>query len=80
MCELAMGMAAESSIPKNRRWIPMSMTVNYVKKAETDLKAICDLSEAIWDEANVPCYVSVRNSADVEVMNATITLRVTDKR
>ena len=80
MCELAMGMAAESSIPSDRRWIPMGMNVNYLKKAETDLKATCDLSKADWYQRDVDCFVSVRNTEDVEVMNATIKLRVTDKK
>ena len=79
MCELAMGMAAESCIPAHRRWIPMGMQVNYVKKATTDLLAICDLSTANWEDSEVPCFVSVRNTNDVEVMNATITLKVTNK-
>lgn len=79
MCELAMGMAAEASIPNHRRWIPMGMQVNYVKKATTDLMATCDLSTANWNDSEVPCFVSVKNTEGIEVMNATITLKVTDK-
>ena len=79
ICELAMGMAAETCIPAHRRWIPMGMQVNYVKKATTDLTGTCDLSEANWEDSDVPCFVSVKNTEGVEVMNATIMLRVTAK-
>ena len=44
LCEFAAGICMESSIPKHRRWIPIGMTVQYLKKAKTDLTAECDLS------------------------------------
>lgn len=70
----------EASIPKHRRWIPVGMTVNYVAKAKTDLTATCDLSAVEWDTCDeVICQVSVRDTSDVEVMNAAITMKVSDK-
>ena len=70
----------EASIPKNRRWIPVGMTVNYVKKAKTNLTALCDLIAVKWDTCDkVICQVSVREKDDVEVMNAAITMLVSDK-
>lgn len=79
LCEYAMGICAEASIPKHRRWIPMGMEVAYLKKATTNLTATCDLSDADWSQSDVPCFVSVKDTKGVEVMTATIKLRVTDK-
>ncbi len=80
LCEFTGGILMEASIPKHRRWIPVGMTVNYVKKAQTDLMATCDLSHVNWDTCDeVVCHVSVRDTNDVEVMNAAITMKVSDK-
>ena len=80
LCEFTGGILMEASIPKHRRWIPVGMTVNYVKKASTDLTAICDLSAVEWDTCDkVICLVSVLDKDDVEVMNAAITMLVSDK-
>lgn len=80
LCEFTGGILMEASIPKHRRWIPVGMTVNYVKKAKTDLTAICDLSHIDWNTCDeVICNVSVRDTSDVEVMNAAITMKVSDK-
>lgn len=79
ICELAMGMSVESCVPSNRRWIPMGMQVNYLKKATTDLTATCNMENANWADTEVPCFVSVTNTEGIEVMNATILLKVTDK-
>ena len=79
ICEYAMGICAEVSIPSHRRWIPMGMEVAYLKKATTNLTATCDLSNTDWNQSEVPCFVSVKDTKGVEVMTATITLKVTDK-
>lgn len=80
LCEFTGGILMEASIPKHRRWIPVGMTVNYVKKAKTDLTAVCYLSHIDWNTCSeVICNVSVRDTSDVEVMNAAITMKVSDK-
>jgi acyl-coenzyme A thioesterase PaaI-like protein len=80
LCEFTGGILMEASIPKNRRWIPIGMTVNYVAKAKTDLTATCDLAWVDWETCSeVICKVSVRDNSDVEVMNAAITMKVSDK-
>jgi acyl-coenzyme A thioesterase PaaI-like protein len=80
LCEFTGGILMEASIPQHRRWIPVAMTVNYVKKAMTDLTATCDLSHIDWETCDeVICNVSVRDTSDVEVMNAAITMKVSDK-
>ena len=39
MAELAGGTMTEVTIPTTHRWIPKGMSVEYLKKAETDLRA-----------------------------------------
>ncbi|MEM6629653.1 MAG: hotdog fold domain-containing protein [Bacteroidota bacterium] len=81
LCEFTAGICMEASIPSHRRWIPMGMQVAYLKKAKTDLKASCDLSEVDWDTCTVvDCFVSVRDTDNVEVMTANIQMKVSDKK
>jgi len=77
MAELSAGMMTDVSIPKGARWIPSSMTVNYVKKAKGKLTATADGSAIDWNIAGtkeVP--VSVKNQAGEEVFNARISMNV----
>jgi len=70
----------EASIPNHRRWIPIGMEVAYIKKAETDLLAICDLGNPNWDNIDHQiCHVSVSNKNGVEVMTAHIKMKVSDR-
>ncbi len=80
--ELAAGLMTEASIPPSHRWIPKGMRVEYLKKAGTHLRAVAELSSVPefgeGDELSVP--VSVRDSADEEVVRATITMWVTPRK
>ncbi|UTV29477.1 hotdog fold domain-containing protein [Photobacterium atrarenae] len=77
MAELAAGMMTDVSVPVKSRWIPVGMTVAYLKKATTDLTATA-LGEAIdWTtegDKNVP--VEVRDTAGNLVFRAEITMNV----
>ena len=80
LCELAMGMAIEGSIPNDKRWIPINMNISYLKKAGTDLTATCHLEMPDWSTVkDLPLNISVKDTNDVEVVTATITLRISDK-
>ncbi len=80
LCEFTAGICMESSIPHNRRWIPTGMQAAYLKKAKTDLSATCDLSEVDWATCEeVTCFVSVKDTADIEVMTAHIVMKVSDR-
>ncbi len=80
LCEFAAGICMEASIPKHRRWIPVGMQVSYIKKAKTNLSATCDLSAVDWDTCEeVICDVSVRDTDNVEVVRALITMKVSDR-
>jgi len=81
LCEFTAGILTEASIPKHKRWIPIGMEVAYLKKATTDLTAVCDLGAVDWNAIEVlPCFVSVRDNNDIEVMTATINMKVSDKK
>lgn len=80
MCELAGGLAIESCIPATLRWIPKGMNVQYLKKAETDLKAVCDIDWSDWGHGQeVPLIVHVTDTHNERVMTATINVWVTQK-
>jgi acyl-coenzyme A thioesterase PaaI-like protein len=81
LCEFTAGICMEASIPKNRRWIPVGMDVQYLKKAESDVEAICDLSQVEWETTDsVDCRVAVLDKNKVEVVKAIITMKVSDKK
>jgi acyl-coenzyme A thioesterase PaaI-like protein len=77
MAELAGGLMTDVSIPKDARWIPAGMTVQYIKKAKTHLTAIADGSQIDWSVAGskeVP--VSVKDIHGEEVFSALISMNV----
>jgi len=81
LCEFAAGMCMEASIPKHRRWIPTGMNVSYLKKAKTNLTAVCDLSFVDWETCDqVLCPVSIKDKDGIEVVAAEITMKVSDKK
>jgi acyl-coenzyme A thioesterase PaaI-like protein len=81
MAELAMGMLAEATVPDTHRWIPIGMTVEYLAKAKTDLRAFARLDPVRSFESlsDVPVTVSIVDRDDKEVSRATITIRVEPK-
>ncbi len=84
MAELAGGMMTDVSIPRTHRWIPMGMTVQYLKKAKTDLVAtatpISPLSDETYNvEGEFPVHVEVRDTDGQTVFTAQITMKVSRK-
>jgi len=81
LCELTGGLCLEVSLPKKYRWIPVGMKVAYLKKAKTDLTATCELRNIDWETANeVFCFVSVKDTNNLEVMNANIEMKISLKK
>src|ERR1700751_407573 len=74
MCELAAGVMIDSSLPRGLRWIPRGMTVRYLKKAGTDLRATveADFDFAQDFRGDVVLPVRVRDTAGQVVMEADI--------
>jgi acyl-coenzyme A thioesterase PaaI-like protein len=81
MAELAGGTLTDVSIPLTHRRIPKGMTVEYLKKAETDLRAVAELPAAIrWTDAQeLPVTVNVLNTSGEAVFRAVIRMWVTRK-
>ena len=46
--EAAMGVLAEASIPKDKRWIPKGMEVSYTAKATSDITCIAETDPEQW--------------------------------
>lgn len=73
LCELAAGTVMEASLPGTLRWIPKSMNIEYLKKAETDLTARCHVAPVADDfQGDLAVTVKVTDDAGDEVSRAVI--------
>lgn len=79
--EMAMGMMMEATVPTTHRWIPKAMTVQYLAKATTSLRATARLTppdfHAVTEGTDIVVPVSVTDRHGVEVVHADITTWVT---
>jgi acyl-coenzyme A thioesterase PaaI-like protein len=79
--EMAMGMLMEATVPTTHRWIPKSMTVSYLQKATTSLRATARIAVpdfgAFTDGVELVVPVSVTDRSGCEVVHADITTWVT---
>lgn len=82
MAELAGGTMTEVTVPPDYRWIPKRMTVDYVKKAESDLSAVAELERlpafSTATELQVP--VTVLDVNDQAVFRAVVTMWVSPRK
>jgi acyl-coenzyme A thioesterase PaaI-like protein len=77
MAELAGGLMTEVSIPKGARWIPVGMSVKYLKKANTDLVAKAQGEGISWSgDGNVEVPVEVTDTSGIVVFSAVITMNL----
>jgi acyl-coenzyme A thioesterase PaaI-like protein len=77
LCELAAGMVTEVTTPPTTRWIPRGMTIEYLRKAESDVTATARLDKSEWSTAgNVAVPVSVSDRNGNEVVRAVITMHI----
>lgn len=85
MCNLAEfcgGLMTEVSVPATHRWIPKGMTVEYLRKAETDLRASCDCNPLpVFGDRGFewPVTVSVEDRGGQTVFRAVITMWISPK-
>lgn len=84
MAELSGGMMTEVTIPTTHRWIPVGMTVQYLKKAKTSLIAVATpaqplTSERFDKEGEFRVDVAVSDTAGQIVFKAQITMMVSRK-
>jgi hypothetical protein len=79
--EIAMGMLMEATVPTSHRWIPKAMTVQYMEKATTSLRAHAGLDPpdftSITEGTEIVAPVSVVDKFGTEVVHADITCWVT---
>ncbi len=75
--ELVAGTMTDASIPEGYRWIPKGMSVEYLAKVKTDIRAVADGSGIDWTQAGdqvVP--VDVFDTEGKKVFAARITMNV----
>jgi len=78
LCELAAGMVTEVTIPPGMRWIPRGMTIEYLRKAESEVCATARLDKSEWTASgSVAVPVSVADRNGNEVVRAVITMHIT---
>lgn len=77
--EMAMGFMAEASIPKNLRWIPKGMTLDYTAKAGTDIICTAKVDADGWKPGELLVRVEARDTDGTIVVRGTITLWVSEK-
>lgn len=82
MAELAGGMMMDVSIPTTHRWIPKGMTVEYLKKANTDLTAYAtgDFSHTWPESGEFIAKVEIKDNHGISVSRMEITMWVSTKR
>lgn len=84
LAEVGMGMVMEASTPSSHRWLPKSMKVDYLAKAESSLTATATFLEPVeWESIttgqDVVVDIAVRDKKGTEVVHAQITTWVTPK-
>lgn len=75
--ELVAGLMTDASIPSDGKWIPQGMTVNYLAKAKTELRAVANGDSIDWEttgEKVVP--VEIFDTGGNKVFTAQITMNV----
>ena len=79
--EAAMGALAESTIPKNKRWIPKGMDISYTAKATTDITCVAETDPEQWTGDDPDLHVRVKGlrTDGVVVIEGVIKLWVTEK-
>ena len=81
LAELAAGTMTEISIPASMRWLPKGMSVEYLRKAETDVEAHASVGAiAEGPGREVPVTVEVKDRAGQAVCRAVITMWVSPRR
>ena len=81
LSELTAGTMLEATLPQSMRWIPKNMSVEYLKIAKTDLKAVCKIStEGLDNPQQLPMTVHVTDTSDAEVFRAVITMHISKRK
>lgn len=80
LCEVAVGVLMEATLPPQMRWIPRGMTIEYLAKAETDVRGTARLDRTNWSGAeDVGVPVTVVDAQGREVVRAVISIYVSPR-
>ncbi|MGE8504341.1 acyl-coenzyme A thioesterase PaaI-like protein [Ectopseudomonas oleovorans] len=74
--ELAAGSMTDASIPAGCRWIPKGMTVEYLAKADGDIRTVADGSQVDWSQTGDIKVPVMAYAGDKPVFRAEITMYV----
>lgn len=83
LAELAAGTMMEASLPRSHRWIPKNMTVEYLKKAATDVRAVAALypmPEFGQEATEIRVRVEVLDQHGESVLEASIGMWVSPRK
>ncbi len=82
LCELAAGTMTEASTPREMRWIPKGMTVEYLAAARSDLQATASIPGPIvpGDAFELPVTTEVTDHEGTVVMRALITMWISPRK
>jgi acyl-coenzyme A thioesterase PaaI-like protein len=82
VAEIAAGTMTEVTVPGDYRWIPKGMTVEYLRKAETNLTAVAEISPVPSFDGTfeLPVRVSVNDARDQTVFRAVISMWVSPRK
>lgn len=79
LAELCGGLCIDSVIPKDKRWIPKGMSVDYLAKATTSLIGKCKVSKDSIQLGDNKVLVEVFDSSEKIVFRANINMYVSEK-
>lgn len=79
LCEIAMGMAAEATIPSGLRWLPKGIKAEYLKKSAGELTARCEIAPEDFVVGEIDLPVEVTDAKGELVVRAIIPLHITEK-
>lgn len=81
LCELVAGTTLEISIPHTHRWIPKSMKINYINKANTSVRAKTKIDVTLLpDNGSFPVFVEVLDENNQTVVTADIEMHISRKK
>jgi len=80
MAEMTGGLALDSTVDKSMRWIPRSMTVEYLAKATGTITAISEFDSTIVEEGDVVIPIIIKNTKQETVFKADITFYISLKK
>ncbi len=82
MAELAAGIMSEATVPASHRWIPKGMSVEYMKKGGSDLRATAELPAlpAFGPPVELPVPVTITDRQGEPVCRAVIRMWVSPRK